>query len=241
MPGRNRASSSASATNETAYADEQTPTSSGRTTPEQRRRIGKAAATSLLASDAKYKKLAAAVDKSLASFENVNEWADFISFLSRLLKVSFCGTDGPDGQTLQSATPPYTEIPRKLIVSKRLAQCLNPALPSGVHQRALDVYAYIFSTIGVSLPFVTVIECLLTAQGDGLRRDLLVWSSGLFPFFQAAATSVRPILISLYETYYLPLGEDLRPATKALVLALLPGIEEETGDFFDRVRLASLS
>jgi hypothetical protein len=88
MPGRNRASSSASATHETAYADEQDPTSSGRTTPEQRRRTGKAAATSLLASDAKYKKLAAAVDKSLASFESVNEWADFISFLSRLLKVS---------------------------------------------------------------------------------------------------------------------------------------------------------
>jgi hypothetical protein len=76
---------------------------------------------------------------------------------------------------------------------------------------------------------------MLTFQVDGLRRDLLVWSSGLFPFFQAAATSVRPILISLYETYYLPLGEDLRPATKALVLALLPGMEEETGDFFDRV------
>jgi hypothetical protein len=105
-----------------------------------------------------------------------------------------------------------------------------------VHQRALDVYAYIFSTIGVSPSTNPRRWGLLTDQVDGLRRDLLVWSSGLFPFFQSAATSVRPILISLYETYYLPLGEDLRPATKALVLALLPGLEEETGDFFDRVR-----
>lgn len=63
----------------------------------------------------------------------------------------------------------------------------------------------------------------------------MIWSSGLFPFFQFAATSVRPILINIYETYYLPLGSDLRPATKALILALLPGVEEETGDFFDRV------
>lgn len=54
-------------------------------------------------------------------------------------------------QTLQTPSPPYHEIPRKLIVSKRLAQCLNPALPSGVHQRALDVYSYIFSIIGVSV------------------------------------------------------------------------------------------
>lgn len=96
------------------------------------------------------------------------------------------------------------------------------------------MYAFIFSIIGVS-PIPIVHRNHANIQVDGLRRDLLVWSSGLFPFFQAAATSVRPILISLYETYYLPLGEDLRPATKALVLALLPGMEEETGDFFDRV------
>lgn len=75
-------------------------------------------------------------------------------------------------------------------------------------------------------------DCL---QEDGLRRDLQIWSSGLFPFFQFAATSVRPALITIYETFYLPLGDDLRPAAKAFLLALLPGLEEETGDFFDRV------
>ena len=60
---------------------------SGRVTPEQQRRSGKAAAQSLLANDARYKKFAAQVDRVLQSFESVNEWADFISFLSRLLKV----------------------------------------------------------------------------------------------------------------------------------------------------------
>ncbi|WWD16667.1 hypothetical protein CI109_101097 [Kwoniella shandongensis] len=204
IPGRSRSGSSAS---QASLNLDDSGGTSGRTTPELKRRAGKAAAASLLASDGKYKKFAQMVDKSLQSFENVNEWADFISFLSRLLK------------TLQTPSPPYTEIPRKLIVAKRLAQCLNPALPSGVHQRALDVYAYIFSIIGV----------------DGLKRDLLIWSSGLFPFFQYAATSVRPLLIKIYETYYLPLGENLRPATKAFVLALLPGMEEETGDFFDKI------
>jgi hypothetical protein len=70
---------------------------------------------------------------------------------------------------------------------------------------------------------------------DGLRRDLQVWSSGLFPFFQFATTSARPHLLNIYETYYLPLGSDLRSAAKAFLLALLPGLEEETGDFFERV------
>jgi len=44
----------------------------------------------------------------------------------------------------------FKEIPYKLIVAKRLAQCLNPALPAGVHQRALDVYTHILSVLGVS-------------------------------------------------------------------------------------------
>ena len=53
-------------------------------------------------------------------------------------------------QTFQSYQQ-FKEIPRKLVVSKRLSQCLNPALPTGVHQRALDVYTHILTVIGVML------------------------------------------------------------------------------------------
>lgn len=79
LSGRSRSGSTASI--DSSY------TASGRVTPEQQRRSGKAAAQSLLANDARYKKFAAQVDRVLQSFESVNEWADFISFLSRLLKV----------------------------------------------------------------------------------------------------------------------------------------------------------
>lgn len=146
------------------------------------------------------------MEKALAKFDSVAEWADFISFLGRLLK------------TLQAA-PKYNVIPHKLIVAKRLSQCLNPALPSGVHARALEVYTHIFSVLGV----------------DGLRRDLPVWSPGLLPFFPHAATSIKPVVLGLYETYYLPLSVDLRPVTRAMLLSLLPGLEEESSEFFDRV------
>ena len=36
----------------------------------------------------KYKKYTQQVEKRLSSFDNVHEWADFISFLKQLLKVS---------------------------------------------------------------------------------------------------------------------------------------------------------
>lgn len=168
--------------------------------------IPTAAAAALLASDTRYKRYAQAIDRCLSTFDTVAEWADFIAFLSRLLK------------TIQSAQPPFSEIPYKLIIAKRLAQGLNPALPNGVHQKSLEVYREILRSIGI----------------DGLKRDLQVWTPGLFPFFQFAATGLKPTLLDLYESFYIPLGKDLRPVAKSMALALLPGIEEETGDYFDR-------
>ncbi|KAF8167553.1 Dopey, N-terminal-domain-containing protein [Crassisporium funariophilum] len=157
-------------------------------------------------SDPKYKKYVQQVEKCLNSFDNVHEWADCIAFLKQMLK------------TFQSYMQ-FKEIPRKLIVAKRLAQCLNPALPTGVHQRALEVYTHILGVLST----------------EGLKRDLSLWSSGLFPFFEYAATSVKPTLLNMYETHYLPLQTGLRPIMKSFILALLPGLEEETGEFFEKV------
>ncbi|KAJ3774387.1 Dopey, N-terminal-domain-containing protein [Lentinula raphanica] len=166
----------------------------------------RAAAQQAFAPDPKYKKYTQQVEKCLNSFDNVHEWADCIAFLKQLLK------------TFQ-AYMQFKEIPRKLIVAKRLSQCLNPALPTGVHQRALDVYSHILAVLG----------------SEGLKRDLPIWSSGLFPFFEYAATSVKPTLLNLYDTHYLPLQAGLRPVMKSFILALLPGLEEETGEFFEKV------
>jgi hypothetical protein len=50
-------------------------------------------------------------------------------------------------QALQSNLK-YSLLPRRLIISKRLAQCLHPALPSGVHLKALETYEIIFKIVG---------------------------------------------------------------------------------------------
>ncbi|KAJ9091457.1 hypothetical protein QFC19_009100 [Naganishia cerealis] len=159
--------------------------------------------------DPRHRRYAHQVAKALATFGQVTEWADFSAFLSRLHKA----LQPPPG--LGGAI----DIPHKHVVAKRLAQGLNPALPNGVHQRAVDVYREILHTIGP----------------QGLASDLQVWAAGLLPFFQYAATAVRPAVLELYEVYFLPLQHRLKPVAKALALALLPGIEEETGDFYERV------
>ncbi|KAF9430197.1 hypothetical protein BGZ76_000932 [Entomortierella beljakovae] len=116
------------------------------------------------------------------------------------------------------AYPQYTVIPKSLTVAKRLAQCLNPALPAGVHGKTLDVYAYILESIGP----------------DQLTEDITLWSYGLFPFLQYASLSVKPQLLDIYEKYYLPLKDRLRPCLKSFMVGLLPGLDEEGSEFFDR-------
>uniref|UniRef100_A0A803T589 DOP1 leucine zipper like protein B n=1 Tax=Anolis carolinensis TaxID=28377 RepID=A0A803T589_ANOCA len=147
--------------------------------------------------DYRYRNYSSAIDKALRNFESSSEWADLISSLGKLNKA------------LQSNLK-YSLLPRRLIISKRLSQCLHPALPSGVHLKALETYEIIFKIIGTKW----------------LAKDLFLYSSGLFPLLANAAMSVRPVLLGLYEKYFIPLQKSLLPSLQAFLIGLLPGLEE---------------
>ncbi|XP_057594806.1 protein dopey-1 isoform X5 [Hippopotamus amphibius kiboko] len=157
-----------------------------------------------LLSDSKYRNYVAAIDKALKNFEYSSEWADLISALGKLNKV------------LQNNAK-YQVVPKKLTIGKRLAQCLHPALPGGVHRKALETYEIIFKIIGPKR----------------LAKDLFLYSSGLFPLLANAAMSVKPTLLSLYEMYYLPLGKTLKPGLQGLLTGILPGLEEGS-EYYER-------
>jgi len=64
---------------------------------------------------------------------------------------------------------------------------------------------------------------------------LTLYLPGLSPLLSSASLSVKPALLSLFETFIVNLDpEILQPALKAIVLALLPGLEEETSEEFER-------
>lgn len=46
--------------------------------------------------------------------------------------------------------------------------------------------------------------------------------------------SVKPVLLGLYETYYLPLGKTLKPGLQGLLTGVLPGLEEGS-EYYDRL------
>ncbi|KNC84452.1 hypothetical protein SARC_03316 [Sphaeroforma arctica JP610] len=148
--------------------------------------------------DSRYKNFESNISKCLKASEQAREWADLISFLARLNKG------------LQAAPEQFTFVPHKHMVSRRLAQCLNASLPAGVHLKTIEVYQIIFHRIGPMQ----------------LRKDLYLYTMGLFPLFYYASINVKVGLFDLYEAHFLPLGEGLVPCLKGLILAVLPGLEE---------------
>ena len=123
-------------------------------------------------------------------------------------------------------------IPEKGLLSRRLHQCTNPILPSGVHRKALDAYRAIISRIGLGQ----------------LASDLALWSSGLFSLFPHANTECKHLELRLLSDFFLPLGPQLAPCINGLIASLLPGIEDEASEFFgqtnkllDEIRVATSS
>ena len=104
----------------------------------------------------------------------------------------------------------YPIIPKRVTIGKRLAQCLHPVLPSGVHLKVLETYDIIFKCIGT----------------QRLAADLFTYSAGLFPLLAYSAMNVKPSLLSLFENHFVPLGRHIRPAMTGILQGLLPGLED---------------
>ena len=109
----------------------------------------------------------------------------------------------------------YAVIPKRVTIGKRLAQCLHPALPSGVHLKAMETYDIIFKCVGT----------------QRLAADLFTYSAGLFPLLAYAAMNVKPVLLGLYENHFVSLGRYIKPGLTGLLLGLLPGLEEGSEHF----------
>ncbi|KAH7693153.1 dopey domain-containing protein, partial [Aphelenchoides avenae] len=154
----------------------------------------------------KYRAYVSAVDKALKSFEATTEWADLIAALGKL------------GKVFHSHSKLFNDVPNPVTVAKRLSQCLHPALPSGVHLKALETYKQVFAILG---------------RSQNLPKYLYLFAVGLFPLMDHCGIKVKNELLTIFETYLLPLGADLRPSLPGFIAAVLLGLEEGT-EFYSR-------
>lgn len=162
----------------------------------------------MIKNDKNLRRYSTIIERALSTWEtSPEEWADYIAFLSRLLRA--IQAHGKDASTL-----PYSSD-----VASKLAQCLNPVLPSGVHQKALEVYAYIFATFG----------------REYVSNHLHAFLPGLSGVLSFASLSTRPGLYDLLQNYVVQLdSHHLRPIMKSLVLSILPALEDESSEDFEQ-------
>ncbi|XGW24975.1 hypothetical protein V3C99_006429 [Haemonchus contortus] len=165
---------------------------------------GDVTAPNPLHNTSKYKVYVQAVDRALKTFENPNEWADLISALAKLTKVF-------------QSNAKFGDIPKPVTVAKRLSQCLHPALPMGVHLKALETYRQIFDILGP----------------QSLPKLLYLFAVGLFPLMDHCGIKVKSELFNIFEQYLLPLGQNLKPALPGFLAGVLLGLEEGT-EFYER-------
>lgn len=157
----------------------------------------------------KDKRYIAQVEKAIATFHTLEEWADYITFLSRLQK------------SLDLPAKPRTAlwIPLEDQVLNKLALCLSPQLPSGVHQKALALYAIIFDAL-------TIKE---------LNKLIIIWLPGLLLILSYGSTQVKPQLLSLYRYKLLDYldSKSLKLVTKPFILSLLSGLDDENSEIYN--------
>lgn len=138
----------------------------------------------------------------LKDFERNKEWADFSNWLHRL------------HEDLMNKR--FSELPQQITLCKRLAQCLNPSLPAGVHVTALKVYEVILKN------FTNKVELL----------PLL--ALGLFPFFEHSNSQNKIALIKLLEEHFASETECVQMVV-GLMNALLTGLNENSEDLAKRI------
>lgn len=158
------------------------------------------------------KKYIQLVEKALGTFEALEEWADYIAFLSRLQKSLQLNSD-----SLKSV---YF-VPHATQVSNKLSLCLSPTLPNGVHQKVLSVYEYILEKL----------------PATELNKKINVWLPGLLPLFSYSSILIKPIQIRIFHDQIVSklTQPTLKSISKPFILCLLAGLDDENSEVFNDV------
>ena len=109
----------------------------------------------------------------------------------------------------------FNDINDKLLLGKRLAQCLNPECPSGLHEVTLEVYEIILNNI-------------ISRYKDKLMDNLYIYSYGLFPFFpNATLQNKKKFLDKIVKGIFTKLnGIELKLCLPGLLSSLIPGMDD---------------
>ena len=153
-------------------------------------------------------------NKILPRFATAKEWPDLMTILKKfkenLVKYKACNMG---------------ILTDKISLAKRLAQCLNQSLPSGVHEMDLEVYSMLFDNIKLN-------------NNNFLGDNLGLYSAGLFPFFiYASAKNKIKFLDDIIKKHYLTLEiSEFKLSLSGMLASILPAFEEQNEEMQKSIR-----
>ena len=144
-------------------------------------------------------------NKILPRFALAKEWPDLMTILKKFKE-----------NLIKYKSSNMGVLTDKISLAKRLAQCLNQSLPSGVHEMDLDVYSMLFDNIKLN-------------NNNFLGDNLGLYSAGLFPFFiYASAKNKTKYIEDIIKKHYLTLEiSEFKLSLSGMLVSILPALEEQ--------------
>ena len=140
----------------------------------------------------------------LNSSASAKEWSDLLPLIQDIL-------------THLNKNPhlEFSKLSNRYLLSKRLAQCLNPECPSGVHEVVLDIYNVILHNI-------------ISKNEAKLMDNLGLYACGLFPFFANATLANKAKYLNIIvknNLLYIDINE-LILCLPGLLASIIPGLDD---------------
>ena len=141
----------------------------------------------------------------LGAASSAKAWSDLLPITKEILQLLTKKTDEIN----------FSKLSNKLLLAKRLAQCLNPECPGGVHEVVLDIYYLILHNI-------------VFHNETCLMDNLGIYACGLFPFFPNASINnkmkfMEKIIVNCFLCFR---ADELTLCLPGLLTSLIQGLDD---------------
>ncbi|GAB1221904.1 hypothetical protein ENUP19_0085G0127 [Entamoeba nuttalli] len=153
----------------------------------------------------KFQKFNDEAEKILNQIEKCKVWTDILQVMQSFTKFIKNNKNFP-------------VVPAKQTFMRRMAQALDPQIPSGVHMQVLELFVMLFERIGE----------------DRIVEDLWCFTPGLFPLIRSGATDIRTKILDIIKKYLLKVIMKMKDIQKAFIISVIVGMEENSSGIKDK-------
>ena len=159
-------------------------------------------------------KLEKKLSSTLAAASSAKAWSDLLPITKEILQLVSKKTESVN----------FSKLSNKLLLAKRLAQCLNPECPSGVHDVVLDIYYLMLHNI-------------VSNNETCLMDNLGIYACGLFPFYPNASINNKvKFMDKIIKGCFLCFRSDeLILCLPGLLTSLIQGLDDNNESMKERI------